>query len=433
MNKQKIVLIGAGSVQFGLGTVGCILESEHLRGSEIVLHDINEDALNVVEKACLEAIEERNLETKLSATIDRQKSLEEANFVINAIEVGPRFGLWDEDYKIPVKIGNKQIFGENGGPGGLFHSLRIIPPILEICGDIKRICPDALVFSFSNPMSRICLAVKRQYPSLKFIGLCHEIAFARWHLPIMLDTPLANLDIKAGGLNHFGVVLQARYKDSGKDAYPKIREIGDEYLKGIDQHGGYRLIRYILKNYDFLPYTSDCHYGEYIQWAWDIADHKNVRRFKKRYFASLTKMGETINKVIEEGKGSTLVRNNHERAIPMIEAYLGLSPPYEEMSVNVPNDGVFTNLPEDLVVECPVMVEEQGIHPVKFGEYPKGLAALLRNHASVLDLTAEAAIQKSKKIALQALLADPVIFSTSNAEKILEKMIKTQKSLSYLK
>ena len=73
------------------------------------------------------------------------------------------------------QIGFQQIYGENGGPGGLFHSLRITPAILEICDDINRICPNAFVFNYSNPMQRICHAVTSKYPDLKFVGLCHEI------------------------------------------------------------------------------------------------------------------------------------------------------------------------------------------------------------------------------------------------------------------
>jgi len=39
--QTRIVLIGAGSAQFGYGTIGDILQSELLEGSHIVLHDIN--------------------------------------------------------------------------------------------------------------------------------------------------------------------------------------------------------------------------------------------------------------------------------------------------------------------------------------------------------------------------------------------------------
>ena len=38
---KKIVLIGAGSTQFGLGTIGDIFKSKVLEGSTISLHDIN--------------------------------------------------------------------------------------------------------------------------------------------------------------------------------------------------------------------------------------------------------------------------------------------------------------------------------------------------------------------------------------------------------
>ena len=42
---SKIILIGAGSTNFGLGTIGDIFKSKILSGSTIVLHDINKDAL----------------------------------------------------------------------------------------------------------------------------------------------------------------------------------------------------------------------------------------------------------------------------------------------------------------------------------------------------------------------------------------------------
>ena len=47
---NKIVLIGAGSTQFGLGTIGDIFKSKVLEGSTIVLHDINPDSLENTKK-----------------------------------------------------------------------------------------------------------------------------------------------------------------------------------------------------------------------------------------------------------------------------------------------------------------------------------------------------------------------------------------------
>ncbi len=424
--KQKIVLIGAGSLQFGLRAVGNILKSNVLEESTISLHDINAEALNLAYEACFSAIEEKKLNYTIESTTNRLEALKNATFIINSIEVTPRYELLKQDHKIPNKHGIKQILGENGGPGGFFHSLRVIPPILDICNDIQNICPNAFLINFSNPMSRICLAIKRKYPKLNFVGLCHEYEHHISIISGILKTPLSNLVLKGGGLNHFGVILEAKYKDTGKDAYPDLREKGPNYLQNLQTLDGSNLMRYILDSYGYIPYTTDSHYGEYIHWAWEIADLKGVKRFVDTYFQSLEFEHNKIVKLIQRGKGARLVRPDKERAIPIIEGIL-MDANYEEPSVNIPNDGIITNLPQDLVVECPAIVNKEGLKGIILGEYPKGLAALLNHQASVQDLVVEAILKKSKDIALQALLADPVVNSYNKAKSILSEMLEVQK------
>lgn len=424
-DNEKIVMIGAGSLQFGLGAAGCVLNSKILEGSTISLHDINAESLDLVHQACEAAIDENKLDFRLETTTDRTVALKNATFIINSIEVAPRFELWDQDYEIPRKLGNKQVFGENGGPGGLFHCLRVIPPILEICEDVKKLCPNALFMNFSNPMSRVCLAIKRKFPSLKFVGLCHEYHHHEIIISRILDTPLSNLEILAGGLNHFGVILDVKYKDTGKDAYPEIRKKGPKYLRSIKTMDGHNIMIYILEKYGYIPYTTDSHYGEYIHWAWEIADMKGIKNFKDTYMASIDYTSNKIIKLIQKGKGAKLVKPDNERAIPIIEEIL-TDANYREPSVNLPNDGVISNLPYDLVVECPAIVNKDGLHAIELGEYPKGLAGLLRNQAIVQDLVVEAVLSNSKNKALQALLADPVVDSYTQAEKILDEMLRIQ-------
>lgn len=141
MPGKRIVLVGAGSAQFGVETVADILISRILKGGTIVLHDINPKSLEMVRQACQMAIDEMKLNFTLEATTSRPEAFKDADFIISSIEIGDRFKLWEQDYEVPRKYGNRQIFGENGGPGGLFHSLRIIPPIIEICGDVEKSAP----------------------------------------------------------------------------------------------------------------------------------------------------------------------------------------------------------------------------------------------------------------------------------------------------
>jgi len=55
----KIVLIGAGSAQFGFGMLGDLFSCSALHGSEIALVDINEEALARVASAATAFVQGR--------------------------------------------------------------------------------------------------------------------------------------------------------------------------------------------------------------------------------------------------------------------------------------------------------------------------------------------------------------------------------------
>jgi alpha-galactosidase len=443
----KIVLIGAGSATFGLRTLGSIFQSEALQGSQVVLHDIDPEALHRVEGVARTYLKRHDLPYTLSATTSRREALADAAFCIISIEVGDRFELWEQDWRVPLQYGFSQIFGENGGPGGLFHSLRIIPPILEICRDVTALCPGAMVINLSNPMSRICLAVKRAYPNLRFVGLCHEVGSLPLHLPRILDTPLSNLSFTAGGLNHFSVLLDVRYKETGEDAYPDVRQRAPAYFESLPPltqilREGFsgvlpetapgrlwsdrRLFRVILERFGYLPITEDSHFGEYVHWAYDVVDHKGILDFYAWYKAWSSERAT-------ESRLGAMLEEEHWGTVPIMEGIVTDSG-QTEMAVNLPNDDLIDNLPQDLVVEVPAVVDKDGVHGVKLGALPKGIAGLMRIQAAVQDLTVEAALTGSRKIALQALLVDPVVDSFERAGELLDTMLARQRPhLSYIR
>ena len=445
----KIVLIGAGSAQFGYDTMGDIFQSAVLPGSHIVLHDINPVALEGVFKNGQKFIQDHALPYTITATSDRKEALQGADFCIISIEVGNRFALWNQDWHIPMHFGFHQIMGENGGPGGLFHALRVIPPILAICADILAICPQATVINFSNPMTKICTTVHRKFPDLKFVGLCHEIESLEQQLPLLLNTPYENLRLRAGGLNHFSILVEASYKDSGLDAYPDIRakapayfenmaslrEVIDELKRmeagstpmsepSLREHAGKwaerGVFRIILEQYGYLPITTDSHIGEYMPWAQDAGDHRAVLDFFHFYQEWLKKDPEIEIKL-------------HERVVPIFEGILTDSG-YEEAAVNLPNQGYIDGLPDFLAVEVPAIVNKQGVKGIRFENYPKNFRALLANQVGVNDLIAEAVIKGSRDLALQALLADPCVHQYHAACRLLDYMLIVQEDyLGYLK
>ena len=435
---NKIVLIGAGSANFGLGTIGDIFKSKILEGYTVTLHDINAKALENTKKIALEYKEKLKVNYIIEATTNRAEALKDATFCIISIEVGNRFDLWDQDWKIPLQYGVKQIYGENGGPGGLFHSLRIIPAILNICDDIVKICPNAFVFNYSNPMQRICHAVTSKYQDLKFIGLCHEIASMERQLPTIMETDYSNIEIKAGGLNHLSILLNVKYKDTEKDGYPIIRKkFKDYYSKLTSEYypskpGGERGVFFELyKIYGYLPITTDSHLGEYIQWAYSVADHEAIMEFYDNYKKRCLTFYDNESHYSEYFNMSDNKMN--ERIIPILEAILN-DTDLEESAVNVPNNNFIDSLPKDIVVEVPGILNKSGVTGMRLENYPSDFASLLNNQVGTIQLTSEAVLKESKHIAYQALLADPVVDNAIKAEQLLNTMIDFQKEyLGYLK
>ncbi|WP_320130218.1 alpha-glucosidase [uncultured Sphaerochaeta sp.] len=453
---MKIVLIGAGSAQFGLGTLGDIFQSEVLEGSEIDLVDIDAQALEKVRKIASDFLGTTQRPFELKAFVDRKEALKGADVVVISIEVGKRFPLWDQDWTIPQQYGISQVYGENGGAGGVFHSLRITPVILEICDDVAALCPQAFVFNYSNPMTAIVTTVKRKYPDLKFIGMCHEIASLKRYVPSILETPYENLALRAAGLNHFSVLLDASYRSSLKDAYPDILRKAPAFFEkepgysdilayvqkggnivqteGNDEHSflsGTRsakswadrtLFKTILEQYHLLPITGDSHIGEYISWAWEVADHKGIKDFYQLYQMMLSQTEHKIGTKV------------HERLVYILEGLIGGSPSYEEPAVNITNGSLIPDLPSWIAVEVPAIIQKGEIKGIAFPDYPKGFAALLRNYTGVYDLTAEAILKGKKEYAIQALLANPVVNRCKEIPELVEVMIERQRPwLDYLK
>lgn len=451
---NKFVLVGAGSAQFGCDMLGDILVKEVFKGSHITLLDINSDALKKVFDYAKKFIEDNKLDFTIDATLNRKEAFKNANFIISSIEVGNRFKLWDEDWKVPLQYGIHQVYGENGGPGGVFHSLRIIPPILDIVKDAMDICPDAYIFNYSNPMTAICTAVKRAFPQAKFIGMCHEIGWLHKWLPKILNKEYEDLEIKAGGLNHFSCLLEVKDKKSGNDLYPEVlskahaffeHEVGysdllkyamennafsktesfdhsvEDKLKGEFLWADRRLLKVILEKYNLLPITVDSHFGEYVSWAWDVVDHRGILDFYDLYKTVLSQASPKIELKVKE-RGSSIM-----------EGILKDSN-YEEEAVNILNEGLIEDLPNWIAVEVPAKINKNGINGIKLNNVPKGYLALLRNYTGVYDLTAEAVIHRKKEFAIQAILANPVVNVCKNIEEMIDRMTDMQKPyLDYLK
>ena len=415
MPETKVVIIGAGSASFGLGMLRDAVNTPELRGSIISLVDTDARALEAVSTLARKMNEESGAGLRIEHATDRTQALPDAQFVVISIAVR-RNELWKLDWEVPIKHGVKHTLGENGGPGGLFHSMRNIPIILDICRDIERLCPDALVLNFTNPVPRVCMAIDR-YSSVNAVGLCHGIGGQLGNLARVMSLSHDNLTCKAAGLNHFTWILDLRFEDSGRDAYPDLRRSLHDYAPEFQP-----LSRKLFETFGFYPSPGDDHIGEYLPYATEYCpmhgyDFEAAERYKMETWERIGRMVRG-----EEPVTDLISRRSGERAFDIISGILTDSN-HSELAVNIRNDGLISNLPQDAIVEVPAVVGSDGIAGVGIGKLPMGIAALCRTQIGVQELVVEAAVTGDRRTALQALLADPVIPGFHAAEKILDELL----------
>lgn len=431
--KKKIVLIGAGSSVFGPSTFSDLYLSGNLDGSTVVLVDIDEEKLEMIYDILCVENEQAGNKFILERTTDRKEALQNADFVISSVEP-KRFHFRWQDHSIPLKYGARTRMGECGGPGGFFHSARIIPIVMEILKDVNEICPNAYFINFSNPVARVSLAAHRMFPKIKFLGLCHQIGFLNKHLPKMFDCTLDELKLTVTGLNHFGFLVGLEKWESGEDLMPEFNRRCLEYFEGKwDKFMFDQFTIEIYKRFGYFPHPGDNHLCEYIQFADEfvlLEDLKEWIQLMEESGKSVDKKIRRYHRKLKAGKSPKISLLNSkpsgEQAILIIEAIVTGKKMYDS-SVNIPNSGLVSNLPQDLVIETPAWIDGDGIHGVVIGDLPKNIAGLLRIEATIQDLCVEAILQKSKSLAINCLSMDTKVGSVDMAEKIFDDLYLLQK------
>jgi alpha-galactosidase len=449
----KIVCIGAGSYSFGITTLVSLLRSETLKGSELVLVDRNEAHLEIMLNLVSWLNELWGSSMRISAQTDHREALASAQFVINAIEVGPREGLWESDYNITLKYGLRQPYAENSGPGGFAHAARNILPVLEIAHDMERLCPDALFINFTNPMQRICAAVHR-HSKIKVVGLCHQLGAgyamvgktladdldinipedftsthaSRKYTVGMKSASLQALEkvkITAAGVNHFTWMLALRDRHTGEDLYPLFRKRWKAMPEAFEP-----LTHRVFEAFDLFPIPGDEHLCEYLPWVSDPLT-KPWEKYELELYEwdehsqERDDQWENLAKAIENQENPEgFIPDFSEGALEIIENILNDSDLVWE-AVNVPNHGYIPNLPEGAIIELPGLLNADGVTGIPVGEMPEGIAELLRREITVSHLTVDSVVQGDRGLALQALLLDPVIRDMDVAKLVLDDYLVT--------
>ncbi|UOO44425.1 alpha-glucosidase/alpha-galactosidase [Enterococcus casseliflavus] len=408
----KITFIGAGSTIFAKNVLGDAMLTPSLADSHIALYDIDEKRLRESE-AMLKTINKNANQNRAEIQVyhDRKEALRDADFVVNAIQVGGYKPSTVIDFEIPKKYGLRQTIGDTLGIGGIFRTLRTLPVMLEFAREMEEVCPNAWLLNYTNPMAMLTMGVLKA-TSIKTVGLCHSVQVCVpelfEHLGIKEQYDLADFQWKIAGINHMAFLLEIT-KD-GEDFYPTIRQLAEEKENPhrdsvrfeLMKRFGYYITESSEHNAEYHPYFIKSKYPELIDELGIPLDEYLTR------CENQIRDWETMREDIVDN-GDLTHKRSREYASYIMDAIKTGNPTV--IAGNVLNKGLITNLPEDVCVEVPCLVDKNGIQPTYVGALPTQLAALNRTNINVQELTVEAALTLEKDKIYQAAYLDPHLSS----------------------
>ncbi len=409
---MKVTFMGAGSTVFSKKVLGDTMLCEAFHDMEIALYDINahrlEESFLLIQKMNDSINQGRATVKKYLGVEQRKDALRNADFVVDAIQVG----LYDPctiiDFDVPKKYGLRHTIADTLGIGGIFRALRTIHVLRDFAHDMEEVCPDAWFLNYTNPMAMLS-GYMQLHTGVKTVGLCHSVQVCVSSLFKRLDMNeyLEGCHSKIAGINHMAWLLEITDRN-GNDLYPEIRRRAREKNRN-EKHDDMVRFDYIDKLGYYCTESSE-HNAEYNPFYLkagrdDLVEKFNIPldEYPRRCINQINKWEEQYKSLMEGG--SVQHTRSREYASYIMEA-IATNTPYK-IGGNVLNKGLIPNLPYNACVEVPCLVDGNGITPTYVGELPLQLAAMNSSNIWPQMLTVEAAHTGSREMIYQAAMMDP--------------------------
>ena len=419
----KITFIGAGSFGFTRKLVRDVLTFPSLADATICLMDIDPKKLGFIEKAINRIVTEGHYPAKVVSTLSREEALDGADYVIVTILAG-HMDIWRNDIEIPMKYGIDTNIGDTRGPSGIFRAMRTVPVMLDIARDMERLCPQAVMLNYTNPMVLICRAIQSE-TKIAAAGLCHSVQGTAEMLARWIGAPMKEITFTCAGINHMAWYLE--YKWKGEDAYPLIRKAITERPEIYNEE---QVRNEMYLHLDYYPTESSGHHSEYNPWfrkrpdliekycthgtGWNPGEYGYV---VKDYGTRDASWEEQITEWLNDPAPLDLERG-HEYAAYIINGLEGGTP--FQFNGNMRNDGLLDNLPRNACVEVPVWASRDGLQSVRVGSLPPSVAMLTGLTSQLEEMAVEGILEGDPRKIFQAILHDPLSSAVLTMAEIRE-------------
>lgn len=406
---MKLTLVGAGSSYTPELVDGLLRGRDALPVTELCLYDIDAARLQTLTGTTARMVVAAGAPFTVTSTPNRVAALEGASFVNSLIRVGGMDARINDE-RIPLRYG--VIGQETTGPGGMMKALRTIPVMLDLAHEMERVCPDAWLINYVNPSGIIAEALGK-HSAARYVGLCSGPQ--SWSEAILkaLGVEPEHGNVDWIGLNHLGFAVRV-YVDGRDCTAQAVDAAADQW--GIDPEW-LRALGYIPATYLRYFYQPDVVLREAAQPGYRTRGEqvKEIETELLRQYADPTLTGKPELLRKRGGGGYADVA-----MAAMLAIYHNRG---DRQVIQVLNQGALDDIPADASVEVPCIVDATGPHPIRMGEIPLPIRGLIQAVKAYESLTVEAAVQGSKRIALQALMAHPLVPSWSVARPLLDDLL----------
>lgn len=427
--RKKMVIIGAGSVMF-IQKIVMDLITRKPGGCpwKLALVDISGEALEDVYRLAVKMVQGRQADIEVERYTDRRDALPGADYVVATVGVGGRRAA-EQDVYIPRKYGVEQAGNDTSMAGGVSYTMRMVPVMLDIARDAQLLCPQARFFNYSDPMTAVCRALRREldYPA---IGLCVGTAEMEWYIADLMGWERHCLTSLAAGVNHCTFLYDCRV--DGMDAWPMIRK---KVLASDLQEIKEPFCWEFFLRYGAFPAPGDGHvcgfFPEYFPGGayYGKTIGRDVFPFEKRMarddrdFGNIRRIARSPEPLSEEFFAN--IHGEEEQLMDIIDSMERDA--RRIFYMNVQNDGAVPNLPPWAVLEIPVAAAASGVLPLHLGNFPDVLAGFTARSLSWIEIAVEAALKQDRLLFEEAILAGGYISDRAAVHSMVEELIQAQK------
>jgi len=396
MADVKIAIIGGGSVRYSLRMVGDFAKIKGLSGSFVTLMDIDEEMLETVYILAQRYVRELGASLHLEKTTNMEEALEGADFVIHtALARAPGCEDGYVQYETIRAVGEKHGYyrGIDSQEFNMvsdyytFTNYSQLKLSLDIAKAVEKICPNAWLIQTANPVFEITQLLFRQ-TEVKVVGFCHGVEGIK-DVCEALGLDYGKVDWQVAGVNH-GIWLN-RFFYEGRDAYPILDKWIEEEADKWEPKDPWDMQMSpaaidMYKFYGRLPIGDTVRNGSW-KYHYDLETKK--RWFGKyggidneverpKFYSQLREIRRKLSALSRSTVKGRLTdiypeifipedKLSGEQQAPFINAIVNNE--RTRLVLNVPNNGAISGIPDDVVIEIPVLVNKEGIHPEKITPY----------------------------------------------------------------